>query len=330
MDKARLSEGATARELAAQAAERYRAAAVPGYARLDEALLGLGDALAEAGEIPSALAAWRRLVKEVPDSRVAPDAWLSIGAALQDGASPSAEVLAEARDALVKAVAGRAQTLATARYRLGLCHIGLGDLDLGMEQLAKAMALAEEEGDAELAADATREYVSAYGRAGDPRRAIAELRKVSGPERSWSMLKELAELYYDTGRTADATRLFHQLLKDRPLSPDAPHFRYRLLGYLVRDGDKPQIVAEVKELAKAIQAIRREGQFARPEDQRAFSLAQERTDALLSTLSTTWHEASQASGDATAVTLAAQLCNLYLALFPDAQAPDIRRCSEGS
>ncbi len=330
MDKARHAEGARARELAAQAVEHYRAAAVPGHVRLDEALLGLGDALAEAGETPSALAAWRRLVKEVPASRVAPDAWLSIGAALQDGPSLSGGTLGEARDALAKAVDGHVQPLATALYRLGLCHIGLGDLDSGMEQLFKALALAEEEGDAELAADASREYVSAYGRAGDPRRAVAELRKAAGPERSWTMLKELVEIYHDTGRRADATRLYQQLLKDRPLSPDAPHFRYRLLGYRVRDGDKPEIIAEVKELAKVIHAIRREGQFARPEDQRAFSLAQEQTDALLATLASTWHEAAQASGEAAAVTIAAQLCNIYLTLFSDTQMPDIRRCSEGS
>lgn len=50
---------------------------------------------------------------------------------------------------------------------------------------------------------------------------------------------------------------------------------------------------------------------------------------MLASLATTWHEEAQASGDAGAVTIAAELCNLYLSLFPDAVATEIRRCSQG-
>jgi tetratricopeptide (TPR) repeat protein len=220
--------------------------------------------------------------------------------------------------------------MAMARYRLGLCDVALGDPGPGMEELAQAIALAQEGSDADLVEEMRGEYVSAYARAGEPRRAIAELHKVGGEEHAWDMLKSLAGLYHDSGRTADAARLFQQLLQERPLSPDAPLFRYQLVGYQLRQGDKKVILAEVKELAKAIQAIRREGHFARPEDQKSFAQAQEKADVLISSLATTWHEGAQSSGSPAAVTLAAELCTLYLALFPEANAPDIRKCSEGS
>lgn len=322
------ADPAARKALIDQALGHFRAAAVAAdYSKLDRALLGLGDAASEAGLGEEALAAWRRLVREFPESKAAPDAWLSIGAALQDEAS-SPDAMGEACDALSKAVAGRVESMAMARYRLGQCQVALGELEPGLEELGKAVALAPLV-DEQTASQMRLTYVETYGRAGDPRRALAELRKIGGDEHSWDMLKDLGALYHDTGRIADSARLFRQLLQDRPLSPDAPLFRYHLVGYLLRDAGKAAIVAEVKELAKVIQAIRREGHFGRPEDQRSFAAAQGKTDAMLASLATTWHEEAQASGDAAAVTIAAELCNLYLLLFPDAVAAEIRKCSQG-
>ena len=69
---------------AAAAVQQYRAvlAAQPAYARTDEVLVSLGEALRQTGDAKEAMATWRRLVKDFPKSKAAGDGWLGIASSL--------------------------------------------------------------------------------------------------------------------------------------------------------------------------------------------------------------------------------------------------------
>ncbi len=312
------------------AAQHYRAvlALRPAYPRSDEALLGLGEALRQTGDAQEAMAAWRRLTKEFPKSKAVGDAWLGIARLLHEGEPRAEASLAEAKDALEKALRLETSEPIAARALLAKVNDELGEYAAALEQLSLTVALAETE-EPETAAEARKDFVAVYARAGDPLKAVAEVKKVGGAQHSWDMLAELANTYHELGRTQDSTRLFQQLMKERPSSPDVPLFRCRLVGYLMRGADKKALLASARELAASIKKVEAEGDFTREADRRSLAEATRKAESLLHSLATTWHEAAQASANPADVMDAEQMCGLYLKLFPDDAPSDIQRCSEG-
>ncbi|MGC4116917.1 MAG: tetratricopeptide repeat protein [Myxococcales bacterium] len=311
------------------AAQAYRAvlATTPAYPKTDEVLLALGEALRQAGDAKEAMATWRRLVKDLPKSKSVGDAWLGIARLIHEG-SREASRLTEAQEALEKALKLKTTEPAAAHALLAKVDSDLGEYAAALEHLGATVDLAEKD-DPESAQEARKEFVALYSRAGDPAKAIAEVKKVGGAQHSWDMLAELANAYHELGRTADSTRLFQQLMKERPSSPDVPLFRCRLVGYLMRGTDKKAILEAVRELAASIKKVEAEGDFTREADRKSIAEARKKAEGMLHTLSATWHEAAQASGNSADVMDAEQMCTLYLKLFPEDPPADLRRCSEG-
>jgi tetratricopeptide (TPR) repeat protein len=312
------------------AAAQYRAAieARPSDPQVDALLLSLGEAQREAGDSKAAMATWRRLIKDFPKSKAAGDAWLYVGRLIYEGSTGNAR-LAEAQTALEKALKLQTSDPPVAHLVLGRVSADMGEFGAALDHLRLAVDLAGED-DPDTGDAARREFVVIYTRAGDPLTAIAEIKKVGGPLHSWDMLKELATAYHDLSRTADSTRLFRQLIQERPASPDLPMFHCHLVGYLMRGTDKKAILAEVRELAAAMKKIQAQGDFASEADRRSFNQAKAKALGIVTTLATDWHEAAQASREPAAVMIAEDICNLYLGLFPEDPPSDIRRCSEGS
>lgn len=311
------------------AAQQYRTVLVaqPAYAKVDEVLLSLGEALRQAGDAKEAMAAWRRLLERFPKSKAAADAWLGIARLVHEGSREPSR-LAEAQEALERALKLKTTEPIAAHALLAKVDDELGEGAGALEHLAVTVDLAEKD-EPETAQEARKEFVAVYARAGDPLKAIAEIKKVGGTQHSWDMLAALANAYHELGRTADSTRLFQQLMKERPASPDVPLFRCRLVGYLMRGSDKKAILEAARELAGSIRKVEAEGDFTREADRRSIAEARKKSDGMLHNLATTWHEAAQGSGDPADVTDAEQMCSLYLKLFPEDPPSDLRRCSEG-
>lgn len=314
---------------AVSAAQHFRAAlaAQPPYAKSDEVLLALGDALRQADDSKEALSTWRKLVKDFPKSKVAGDAWLGIARLVYEGSRDNAR-LSEAQEALEKALKLKTSEAVSAHALLAKVDADLGEYAAALEHLAATVDLAGKD-DPDATQEARKDFVAVYARAGDPLKAVAEIKKVGGAQHSWDMLADLANTYHELGRTADSTRLFQALMKERPSSPDVPLFRCRLTGYLMRGSDKKALLESARELAASIKKVEAEGDFTREADRRSIAEAKKKAEGMLLTLSATWHEAAQASGDPADVVDAEQMCGLYLKLFPDEAPAEIRRCNEG-
>ena len=324
-----LAEEAKSAPSAVLAAQQYKAFvdAFPTAPQLDQVLLSLGEAQLETGDAKAAMASWRRVVKEFPKGKAAGEAWLAIGRQVYDG-SKSSDRLAEVQEALTKAIKLKTSELAAAQLLLARVWGEQGEYASALDHLRLAIDAAGE-GDADTAQEARQEFVSLYTRAGDPANAIAEVKKVGGPSHSWELLKDLATAYHERSRIAEADKLYRQLIKERPSSPDVPLFRCRLVGYVMRGTDRKVILSEVRELAAAVKMIQAQGDFASEADRRSFNEAKAKALSIVGTLATTWHEEAQASSSPAAVTIAEDICNLYLNLFPDNPPTDIQRCSEG-
>jgi len=311
------------------AAQQYRAllAAHAAYPKTDEVLLSLGEALREAGDAKEAAAAWRRLIKEFPKSKGLGDAWLGLARTLYEGGREASR-LPDCQEALRKALKLRTTEPIAAHALLAKVEAESGEYASALEQLSLTVDLAEKD-EPDTAAEARKDFVALYARAGDPLKAIAELKKVGGALHSWDMLADLANTYHELGRTADSARLFNQLMQERPASPDVPLFRCRLAGYVMRGNDRKAILEAMREVAAAIRKVEAEGDFTREADRRSLADAKKRAETMLNTLSATWHETAQASGNPADVMDAEQMCGLYLKVFPDDPPSDIKRCSEG-
>jgi tetratricopeptide (TPR) repeat protein len=314
---------------AALAVQQYKAFVdgFPTAAQLDQVLLALGEAQLETGDAKAAMATFRRIVKELPKSKAVGDAWLAIGRQLFDG-SKGSDRLADAQEALQRAVKLKTGEPAAAQLLLARVASEQGEYAAALDHLRLAIDAAGVD-DAEVAQDARREFVAIYTRAGEPANAIAEVKKVGGPLHSWELLKDLANAYHERNRNAEAAKLYRQLMAERPSSPDMPLFRCRLVGYVMRGGDKKVILAEVRELAAAVKMIQAQGDFASEADRRSFAEAKAKALSIVSTLATNWHEEALESETPAAVTIAEDICNVYLGLFPENPPADVKRCSEG-
>src|SRR5260370_31068237 len=97
-----------------------------------------------------------------------------------------------------------------------------------------------------LGKEARNDFVRAYARSGTPADAKAEFAKVASKhDDQFLMLKQLANLYYEDGKDREAALTYNTLIRERPLSPEAPGFRGKTSAAFFRRANKNRTSTEV-------------------------------------------------------------------------------------
>src|SRR5439155_5630062 len=153
----------------AEAISRYRELLkkFPRAPRTDEALFFLADILQDSGRDQEAVAAARELTRRFPRSAWAPASHVFIGEHLFDAAKLD-EALKEYRAA---AEVPTDEVYPYALYKAAWCRFNQGAFDDAMKLLKRAHDVSVQRGDVntvQLAKEARRDYVLAYGRIGAP------------------------------------------------------------------------------------------------------------------------------------------------------------------
>lgn len=309
------------------------------YERTDEVLFFLGRNLMEGGEERKALVAYKRLVEKYPKSKYIPDAWLAFGEYYFNGSKGKRDMLEKALESYKRAAAfPENQVYAFAIYKQGWCYYNMADYRRAMDQfkavilfgeLAQTTGAKDGTGKASkstLIREARSDYVRAYAQFGTPQDAKAEFSSVaSKPEDRFNMMKQLANLYYDENKDKEAAITFNMLIKEKPLSPDAPGFQGKIVDCILRAGNKKMTVEQVRRLVKIMQDVEASGVVKEDKDKKSLKDAKDLAERTMSNLAVTWHNEGKKTRDDETFEDANEVYSDYLTLFPDnPKAYDLR------
>ncbi|MGO9765026.1 MAG: tetratricopeptide repeat protein [Myxococcaceae bacterium] len=302
------------------------------FERTDEVLYFLGYNLMEMGEERKALVAYNRLVEKYPKSKYLPDAYLAFGEYYFNNSRAKRDFLTKALDNYKKAASYvDSNVYAFALYKEGWCYFNLAAYAKAMD-LWKAVVLYGEfsgasalekvggaKGKSALIREARRDFVRAYERSGGtPDQSRSVFPEVAhNPDDLWEMYKTLANLYYDNGNDKFAAVAYYLLIKERPLSPEAPGFQALIVDCVLREGNKKATVAQVRRLVKIIGDVEKSGNVKSDADKKALADAKKRSEAILSALAINWHNEGKKTRDDDTFAATDEVYGDYLALFPD-------------
>ncbi|HXX30763.1 MAG TPA: tetratricopeptide repeat protein [Myxococcaceae bacterium] len=310
------------------------------FERTDEVLYFLGHNLMDMGEERKALVAYNRLVEKYPKSKYLPDAYLAFGEYYFNNSRAKREFLTKALENYKKAASYvDSAVYGFALYKEGWCYFNLVDYAKAMD-LWKAVVLYGEfsgasalekaggaKGKSALIREARRDFVRAYERSGGtPDQARTVFPEVArNPDDLWEMYKTLANLYYDQGNDKFAALAYFLLIKERPLSPEAPGFQAKIVDCVLREGNKKITVAQVRRLVKIIGDVEKSGNVKTEADQKAVADAKKQSEVILSNLAVNWHNEGRKTRDDDTFAATDEVYGDYLALFPDSpKAYDLR------
>jgi tetratricopeptide (TPR) repeat protein len=311
----------------------------PDFERSDEVLYFLGVYLMEEGENRKALVAFKRLVEKYPKSKYLPDAYLAFGEYYFNNSKGKRTELEKALVAYKKAAEfPESQVYAFALYKQGWCHFNMGDFAQAKDkfktvvlygELAGAAAVEKDggkSGKSTLIKEARADYVRTYAREGDVLQARDDFSKVAtNPDDRFTMMKQLANLYYGDGKDREAALTYNTLIKEKPLSPEAPGFQAKIVDCVLRMGNKERTVSQVRRLVKIVKDVEGAGVIREDKDKKALEEARELAERTLSNLAVTWHNEAKKTRDEETFRYADAIYGDYLTLFPEnPKAYDLR------
>ncbi|HZY05543.1 MAG TPA: tetratricopeptide repeat protein [Anaeromyxobacteraceae bacterium] len=299
----------------------------PKYERLDEVLFFLGENLYRQGRHEEALAAYKILVTRYEKSRYVPDAWMAFGEYYFNVADRSKrdQNLRNALKAYQKAASyTESSVYGYAMYKqawvfynmarwaealdLFRAVIFFGDLPTSTLAPEKKLALVRE---------ARKDYVRTYSHVGAPEAARDEFKRVGGDKGWFDMLKSLAGLYYDEGKDREAILTYHQLIQERPLSPESPLFQARIVTCAGRMGRKELAVQQARVFVKMLRDIDASKTVTDEKGKKQLEEARVAAENTLRTLAVQYHNEYRKARDEPVAGLAAEVYEYYLSIFPD-------------
>ncbi|MEZ4335037.1 MAG: tetratricopeptide repeat protein [Sandaracinaceae bacterium] len=293
------SEAESAARADREAAVRTLATLVAGFPdrpRLDEALYSLALLLEETEQAPRAMQVYHRLLRDFPQSRYVPHAYLAFAErAFAQGQLDDARQFYER---VLTIPAERNELYGYALYKLAWVRYNQedfrGSLDAFVRVLEHTRQHPDRSSSAALARQARRELVMPYARTGRPDRALAFFRRVAAHEdEAQAMLESLAQLYFDTGAWPETIRVHHQLMAEAPDAESVCGWQARVLDATIASAPKDDQVREARRLADVRRAYAR----ARHLPDHVERCDRETATALL-LLSTAWHREAVGTDDA--------------------------------
>jgi tetratricopeptide (TPR) repeat protein len=309
------------------------------YSRTDEVLYFLGHNLMEGGEERKALVAYRRLIDKFKKSKFLADALFAFAEYYFNTSKGRREMLEKALDYYKQAASfPENQVYGFALYKQGWCYFNLGNNPKAMDMFKAVVLYGEYAGAAALEKDAGKsgkntlirearnDFVRAYARQGSPADARAEFGKVaSNPDDRFLMMRQLATLYYEDGKDREAALTFNSLIRERPISPEAPGFQGKIVDCVLRAGNKKMTVEQVRRLVKLMQDVEKANVSKDEKDAKALADARELSERTLSNLAVNWHNEARKTRDEESFIFANEVYSDYLTLFAEnPKAYDLR------
>jgi tetratricopeptide (TPR) repeat protein len=220
------------------------------YERMDEVLFKLAYLLTTVKKEDQAREFFLRLIKDYPDSKYIPDAYLSFAEFYFDkGEMDAALKFYEKVEQFPKS-----SVYPYAVYKKGWCYVNMGDYKTALETFVGVVRMATEgkvninknQKDA-LVKEAKKDIVKAYAHVGGPDKAWEFFQRTGG-DFAPKMMEALAELYWEQGKFPDSTRVYRKVISMNMDSPRICEWQNKVVRNTLSSGSKRDQVQEIERL----------------------------------------------------------------------------------
>jgi len=278
------------------------------YKRMDEALFYFAFTLQQAKYLSEARKIFHRLIKDYPNSKYIPNAYLSFADYFFNK-----NALENAEKFYDKVLHFRKSPVYTyALYKKGWVYLNLDKNQAALEAFYKVADLTKNnKRKRTLNRAAKKDFVRAYAEIGRPRKALQAFRRVDR-KYSMKMLEILAGLYLDKGRAHKAIFTFRQLIKIRPKDKQVCEWQYNVVQAMLTVGNNTQKVAAIENLVKLYAAYSR--MKVLPKD--ALAECFENAEGVNNEMAKLWHNEAMKTKNLATLAYVERLYKLYVKSFP--------------
>ncbi len=271
---------------------------------------------------------YRELIKNYPNSRYIPNAYLSFAEYyFQEGDMDTAlqfyERVAQYEDS---------EVYGYALYKMAWCYINLQEDREAVAQFVRVIQYADANPDARigrpLARQARRELIPPFSRAFPPTRAWEFFQRVGG-DHALEMMENLAEHYYNQGQWSQATAAYHSLMAENQNSHRLCFYQTRVAECSRRGRPKPDQVLEIR---RTVDLMHTYLEGSHPEEN--VRECRQVVAQMIMEMATNWHQEAVGSdtapgtNDEETMEMASRLYALALDTFPNLDQIDFEGWDE--
>ena len=220
------------------------------YRRADEATFYLATALQDTGHPDDAVKEFTKLVRNYPQSRFTPDAYVMIGEYYFENNNAYKALLAYQKATKYK----NSPKYAFALYKLAWCYYNVGEFGKAIDTMKAVVAfsMTAQEGNAKsqltLQEEALRDLVRFFADAGEMDEAYGYFTKLGKTDLIRKMLTRLATTYFEQGKFEQCIQTYRRLIAEDPQSSSAPDYQNEIIQAYERIGRKQDTLNEIKRL----------------------------------------------------------------------------------
>ncbi len=282
------------------------------YPRMDEALFYYAYTLQNAKYAKDSRKIFHRLIKDYPDSKYIPEAYLAFADYYFSQSS-----LANAEQFYDKVLQfPKSRVYYFAMYKKGWVYL---NLDRSEDALATFFQVADKtrgiKEHATLNRASKKDFVRAYADVGRPQTAYKAFQRVD-KDYAFNMLNILGDIYLEQGQAAKAIFTYRELIGLQPEDKRVCEWQYNVTHAMLTIGNEPQKVREIENLVKLYTTYR--DQKILPETN--LQECSENAQAVNGEMVKLWHNEALKTRDFQKLKQVDDLYQLYLSAFPD--APD--------
>jgi len=294
----------------------------PNFKRMDEVLFSLAFALQELNQFDRARSVYRRLIKDYPNSRFVPNAYLSF-AEYYFNEESDMDAAAKFYRKVLEFPPKRNSVYGYALYKVAWVEYNRERYRQSLQGFVDILEFARKNqyaNDAKnLAKQARKEMVLPYSHYGSPGKALQFFRRyASNDAEAHEMLEHLAELYYDTGQWPQAITVYHKLMADAPRSDSLCDWQTKVTNAVISSRSKQEQIVELKRLVDIYRTFQKGNRPAEKVEE-----CKVETATTMLWLGTSWHREAVGSEEAPGtknkktMSQAAVLYRTLLKEFPD-------------
>jgi tetratricopeptide (TPR) repeat protein len=227
------------------------------YERMDEVLFKLAYLLTSVKKEDQAREFFLRLIKDYPNSKYIPDAYLSFAEFYFDKADMDAALkFYEKVEQFPKS-----SVYPYAVYKKGWCYVNLGDYKTALETFVGVVRMTQQgavnvnkQQKEALQKEAKKDIVKAYAHVGGPDKAWEFFQRTGG-DFAPKMMEALAELYWEQGKFPDSTRVYKKVISMNMDSPRICEWQDKIVRNTLSSGSKKDQVQEIERLGDVYDVV---------------------------------------------------------------------------
>ncbi len=281
------------------------------YPRMDEALFYYAYMLQQAKYMKEARKVYHRLIKDHPNSKYIPDAYLAFADYYFANNS-----LANAEQFYDKVLQfPKAKVYNYALYKKGWVYLNLDRAQEALETFYKvAQRTKGNKKQATLNRAAKKDFVRAYAEVGKAQTAYKAFQRVD-PGYAFEMLQILGDIYLGQGQAPKAIFTFREMIGIEPKNKRVCEWQYNVVQAMLSAGDNNQKADEIDNLVKLYSAYKDKNVLPAG----ALQECRENAAGMTSEMAKVWHQEANKTLNFENLGHVEKLYNSYIVHFPDAK-----------